>query len=104
MVVCITAVWLVTLLTPHTFVLAYGPPKGGNPFGVMSPVDSAIGSGVTSGVTTNAPSAVAEGDLEDFRDEQDSNSANGFPYQSGMCYCCGSVCVCVCVCVCWNAL
>lgn len=59
---------------------AYGPPKGGNPFGVMSPVDSAIGSGVTSGVTTNAPSAVAEGDLEDFKDEEPG--PGGFPYQA----------------------
>ena len=43
----------------------------------MSPVDSAIGSGVTSGVTTNAPSAVAEGDLEDFKDEEPGSA--GFP-------------------------
>ena len=45
----------------------------------MSPVDSAIGSGVTSGVTTNAPSAVADGDLEDFKDEEPGSA--GFPYQ-----------------------
>ena len=82
----------------------YGPPKGGNPFGVMSPVDSAIGSGVTSGVTTNAPSAVAEGDLEDFKDEEPGSA--GFPtfqaypeQQRGRCNML-SVCVCVCVCVC----
>ena len=65
------------LIAPIIFSAAYGPPKGGNPFGVMSPVDSAIGSGVTSGVTTNAHSAVAEGDLEDFKDEEPGSA--GFP-------------------------
>ena len=43
-------------------------------------MDSAIGSGVTSGVTTNAPSAVADGDLEDFKDEE-PGSAGFPPYQ-----------------------
>ena len=44
----------------------------------MSPVDSAIGSGVTSGVTTKAPSVVAADDLENFEDEE--GTAPGFPY------------------------
>lgn len=64
-------------MEPHSYQ-AYGPPKGGNPYGVMSPGDSAIGSGVASGVTTNAHSAVADDDLEDFKDEE-PGSAGGFP-------------------------
>ena len=50
----------------------------------MSPVDSAIASGATSGVTTKAPSVVAEGDLEKFEDEDQfppPQSAGGFGYQ-----------------------
>ena len=49
----------------------------------MSPVDSAIASGATSGVTTKAHSAVADGDLETFADEEFPNpqSAGGFGYQ-----------------------
>ena len=49
----------------------------------MSPVDSAIASGATSGVTTKAPSTVADGDLENFGDEEFQNpqSAGGFGYQ-----------------------
>ena len=49
----------------------------------MSPVDSAIASGATSGVTTKAPSVVAEGDLETFGDDDFHNpqSAGGFGYQ-----------------------
>ena len=51
----------------------------------MSPVDSAIASGATSGVTTKAPSVVAEGDLERFDDEdqfQAPQSAGGFGFQN----------------------
>ena len=50
----------------------------------MSPVDSAIASGATSGVTTKAASVVAENDLETFEDEeqfQPPQSAGGFGYQ-----------------------
>lgn len=49
----------------------------------MSPVDSAIASGATSGVTTKAPSVVADDDLEKFEEDQFSNpqSAGGFSYQ-----------------------
>ena len=50
----------------------------------MSPVDSAIASGATSGVTTKAPSMVADGDLEKFEDEdqfQQPPSAGGYGYQ-----------------------
>ena len=50
----------------------------------MSPQDSAIASGATSGVTTKAPSVVAEGDLERSDDEdqfQPPQSAGGFGYQ-----------------------
>ena len=50
----------------------------------MSPVDSAIASGATSGVTTKAASVVAENDLETFEDEeqfQQPQSAGGFGYQ-----------------------
>ena len=65
-------------------ISAYGPPKGGNPYGVMSPGDSAIGSGVTSGVTTNAHSAVADGDLEDFKDEEPGSAGAFPPYQQGI--------------------
>ncbi len=51
----------------------------------MSPADSAIASGATSGVTTKAPSVVAEGDLEKFEDEdqfQPPSSTGGYGYQS----------------------
>ena len=51
----------------------------------MSPVDSAIASGATSGVTTKAPSVVADGDLETFDDEDQfrpPQSAGGFSCQS----------------------
>ena len=59
-------------------VAGFAPPKGGtNPY--MSPVDSAIGSGVTSGVTTKAPSVVADGDLEKFDDEE--ITPPGYSYQ-----------------------
>lgn len=50
----------------------------------MSPVDSAIASGATSGMTTKAPSVVAEGDLEKFEDEEQfppPPSAGGYGYQ-----------------------
>jgi len=61
---------------PYT---GYGPPKGGSSY--LSPVDSAIGSGVTSGVTTKAPSAVADGDLEVFDDEEQVTP--GYPSYPG---------------------
>lgn len=60
------------------------PPKGSGHGSYMSPVDSAIASGATSGVTTKAPSVVAEGDLEHFDDEdqfQPPQSAGGFGFQ-----------------------
>ena len=38
---------------------------------MQSPGDSAIGSGVPSGVTTKTPSVVADGDLEKFEPEDD---------------------------------
>lgn len=60
----------------HTHT-AYGPSKGGSSY--LSPVDSAIGSGVTSGVTTKAHSVVGEGDLEKFEDEEQLPPA--YPYQ-----------------------
>ena len=50
----------------------------------MSPVDSAIASATTSGVTTEVPSVVAEGDLEKFEDEdqfQQPPSAGGYGFQ-----------------------
>ena len=65
----------------HTHTLhmhtAYGPPKGGSSY--LSPVDSAIGSGVTSGVTTKAHSVVGGDDLEKFEDEEQLPPA--YPYQ-----------------------
>ena len=61
-------------LPPYT---AYGPPKGGSSY--LSPVDSAIGSGVTSGVTTKAHSVVGVDDLEEFEDEEQLPPA--YPYQ-----------------------
>lgn len=58
------------------------PPKGSGHGSYMSPVDSAIASGATSGVTTKAPSVVAEDDLEKFVDEEfQPQSAGGFSYQ-----------------------
>lgn len=59
------------------------PPKGSGHGSYMSPVDSAIASGATSGVTTKAPSVVAEDDLEKFEDEPypTPQSAGGFGYQ-----------------------
>ncbi len=65
------------------FTLGY-PPKGSGHGSYMSPVDSAIASGATSGVTTKAASVVAENDLETFEDEeqfQPPQSAGGFGYQ-----------------------
>ena len=65
------------------FILGY-PPKGSGHGSYMSPVDSAIASGATSGVTTKAASVVAENDLETFEDEeqfQPPQSAGGFGYQ-----------------------
>jgi len=49
----------------------------------MSPVDSAIASGATSGVATKAASVVAEGDLEKFEDEEQypPPSSAGYGYQ-----------------------
>ena len=46
----------------------------------MSPVDSAIGSGVASGVTTKAPSVVAEDDLEKFEDGDLTAPGAGYYY------------------------
>ena len=63
----------------HTHTTAYGPPKGGSS-SYLSPVDSAIGSGVTSGVTTKAHSVVGGDDLEKFEDEEQLPPA--YPYQS----------------------
>lgn len=59
------------------------PPKGSGHGSYMSPVDSAIASGATSGVTTKAPSVVAEGDLERFDDEDQfqQQQSGGFGYQ-----------------------
>ncbi len=60
------------------------PPKGSGHGSYMSPVDSAIASGTTSGVATKAPSVVADDDLEKFADEdqfQNPQSAGGFGYQ-----------------------
>ena len=70
--------WSLSLHT-HTHTTAYGPPKGGSS-SYLSPVDSAIGSGVTSGVTTKAHSVVGGDDLEKFEDEEQLPPA--YPYQS----------------------
>ena len=89
-------------LVGHT---GYGPPKGGSSY--LSPVDSAIGSGVTSGVTTKAPSVVADGDLEVFDDEEQVTP--GYPSYPGYseqqtrgevesgsyCWCVGSTAMCM---------
>lgn len=71
------------LIMPIGVFLGY-PSKGSSHGSYMSPVDSAIASGATSGVTTKAPSMVAEGDLEKFEDDdqfQQPPSAGGYGYQ-----------------------
>lgn len=73
---CLAATLIVCLFIGY-------PPKGSGHGSYMSPVDSAIASGATSGVTTKAPSVVAEDDLEKFEEDQFPNpqSTGGFNYQ-----------------------
>lgn len=71
------------MLSGYNIVVSGYPPKGSGHSSYMSPVDSAIASGATSGVTTKAPSVVAEGDLERFDDEDQFQAPQsaGFGYQ-----------------------